>query len=71
MKYNIFNNKNNMECNNNDLYYTFSNDGKIEYNVYPWTTFNNPIRPNEVRMQNNLGDPTLSQIGTCANVDPL
>ena len=72
MKYNnIFNNKNNMECNNNDLYYTFSNDGKIEYNVYPWTTFNNPIIENQVRTQNNMGDPTLSQIGTCANVDPI
>ena len=60
-----------MECNNNDLYYTYSPDGKIKYNVYPWTTFNNPILPNEVRTQNNMGDPTLSQIGTCTNLDPL
>jgi len=36
MKYNnIFIIKNIMDCNKNDLYYTFSNDGKIEYNVYP------------------------------------
>jgi len=60
-----------MECNNNDLYYTYSPDGKIKYNVYPWTLYNDPILPNEVRTQNNMGDPTLSQIGTCANVDPL
>jgi hypothetical protein len=36
-----------MKYNNNDLYYTFSNDGKIEW--LPWTTFNNSIIPNEVK----------------------